>query len=114
MNALKFGGALALSLVLVACGEKQNTTLENRQGSDFGPTATQAGAVYSGTGEVKAIEGERLTISHGPIEGIGWPAMTMTFAAAPSRLAGLEQGDRIAFAFRQDGGRSVIASISKR
>ena len=114
MIAMKFGGALALSLLLAACGEQQNAGVENRQVSAAGPAAPQAGEIYSGAGQVKAIKGDQVTISHGPIEGIGWPAMTMTFTAGPSQLLGLGQGDEVAFSFRQQGSRSVITSIAKR
>ena len=114
MNALKVGGALALSLFLVACGEKQSAELESGRVSDPGPTASKAGASYSGAGEVTGTTGDQITISHGPIEGIGWPAMTMSFGAEPGQLAGLKPGDRVAFSFRQDGRRSVITSIAKQ
>lgn len=114
MNAMKLGGAFALSLLLVACGEKQNAGIENREGSDANLTASQSSEVYSGTGAVTAITGDQVTIAHGPIEGIGWPAMTMTFAAEPGDLAGLKTGDQVTFAFRQQDGKSIISSISKR
>ena len=112
MNASWFGGALALSLILAACGEKQNNG--NRQGSTAGPAASQAGDAYSGTGQVTAIAGDQVTISHGPIEGIGWPAMTMTFRAGSTAIAqGVRAGDRVSFAFRQDGSAYVLTSLSK-
>ena len=114
MTASRFGGALALSLILSACGEKQNAGLENRQGSVSDPAASQAGSVYSGTGEVTAVAGDRVTISHGPIEGIGWPAMTMTFqAGSPEMVQGLNIGDQVSFAFRPDGSAYTLTSLSK-
>ena len=114
MNVLKFGGAVALSLLLAGCGETQNAAVENHDGSDANLAASQTSEVFSGAGSVTAIAADRITISHGPIKGIGWPAMTMTFAADQSQVAGLRQGDRVTFAFHQQGGRSIITSISKR
>ncbi len=114
MNDMKLGGALALSLILAACGEKQNNGLENRQGSTADPAASQAGGVYSGTGEVTGIMGDKVTISHGPIEGIGWPAMTMTFGVPkPEAIAGLKAGDQVSFEFRKDGRGYALTSISR-
>jgi Cu(I)/Ag(I) efflux system protein CusF len=114
MNATKLGGALALSLLLAACGEKQNAGIENPEGSDANLTAPQSSKIYSGAGSVTAITRDQVTIAHGLIEGIGWPAMTMTFAAESSDLAPLKTGDQVTFAFRQQNGKSVIALISKR
>lgn len=104
---------MALALLLVACGEKQNPIPEGGHAA-ASPTPNAEAKTYSGTGTVQSITSDKVTIAHGPIDGIGWPAMTMTFAANPTQLAGFEQGDRVAFAFRQESGRSVIASIAKQ
>ena len=114
MNIMKFGGALALSLILAACGEQQNNGLENRKGSTAEPAAPQAAGVYFGSGDVTAVAGDQFTIAHGPVEGIGWPAMTMTFrAGAPEMVQGVSVGDRVSFSFRQDGSAYVLTSLSK-
>ena len=114
MNTMQVGGAVALSLLLVACGENRNAALENRRGADAGPAAPQASETYSATGEVTAIAGDQVTIAHGPVEGIGWPAMTMAFRAeSPEMARGVSVGDRVSFAFRQDGGAYALTSISK-
>lgn len=114
MNAMKFGGGLALSLLLAACGE-QNAGTENRQTAGAGPAASQAGEVHSAAGKVTAIAGDQVTIAHGPVEGIGWPAMTMTFRAGSADMArGVMAGDEVAFDFRQDGSAYVLTSLQKR
>ena len=53
----------------------------------------------SGIGTVSAVDPRSgtVTIAHGPIPGVGWPAMTMTFKAAPLVLTGLSKGKKIAF-----------------
>lgn len=109
---MQLGGAAALSLLLVACGEYKNPALENRQDTS---AASNAGAVYSAAGKVTAIAGDQVTISHGPVEGVGWPAMTMTFrAASPQMTQGVNVGDQVSFAFRQDGSAYVLTSLQKR
>ena len=110
---MQFGGAVALSLLLAACGEDKKATLDDRQGAEAGPAA-QAGEVHSASGEVTAIVGDQVTIAHGPVEGIGWPAMTMSFrAGSPEMVRGVSVGDRVSFAFRQDGVAYVLTSLSK-
>lgn len=110
---MQLGGALALSLLLAACGEDKNAAPGNRQAAEGGPAA-QAGEVHSASGKVTAISGDQVTIAHGPVEGIGWPAMTMSFrAGSPEMIKGVSVGDRVSFAFRQDGGAYLLTSISK-
>jgi Cu(I)/Ag(I) efflux system protein CusF len=53
-----------------------------------------------GTGVIRAIDpaAGTLTIQHGPIPVVSWPAMTMTFKARPaSLLKGLKVGEAIGF-----------------
>jgi len=114
MNTKQLGSALALSLLLAACGETQNNGSENRPTPEAGSGAPQSGETYSATGKVTAIAGDQVTISHGPVEGLGWPAMTMTFRAGPpGTVEGVSVGDRISFAFRADEEGYVLTSLSK-
>lgn len=109
---MQLGGALALPLLLVACGENRNAAPENRPDTNV---ASQAGATYSAAGTVTAIAGDQVTIAHGPVEGVGWPAMTMTFrASSPEMTQGFSAGDRVSFAFRQDGNAYALTSLQKR
>ena len=114
MKIMQFGGALALPLLIVACGQTQEAATENRQSPQAGSTAPEAGDVHSAAGEVTAIEGEQVTISHGPVESLGWPAMTMTFrAGSPEMVGQVSVGDRVAISFRQDDRGYVLTSLSK-
>jgi Cu(I)/Ag(I) efflux system periplasmic protein CusF len=69
-----------------------------------------------GTGTVNSVDvaAHKLSISHGPIPTIGWPAMTMDFAVAPSvDLHGVRPGARINFTIEQGDDRMyVIQSIT--
>lgn len=65
-------------------------------------------ARYEGEGTVEAIGDGALTLSHGPVSALKWPAMTMDFAVPPQGLPrGLAPGDKVAFEFRMadDGAR---------
>ena len=66
------------------------------------------------SGEVRKIEGNKVTLKHGPLKALGMPGMTMTFEAAdPAELAGLKVGDKVHFTPRSEGGKLVAAGISK-
>lgn len=52
-----------------------------------------------GAGQVKSIDARAgsVTLHHGPIPAINWPAMTMKFTASPATLKGLKSGQAVAF-----------------
>ena len=112
MNVIRSAGALVLALLIAACGEKQNAT-NDAANIAGGPTPNAVAEVYSGTGTIQSVAGNKVTIAHGPIEGIGWPAMTMTFTAPPG-MVGVKTGTSVDFSFRQDGGAYVLTSIRPR
>ena len=110
MKSVSFAGALALALAAAACGDT-GPSAQNSQGSAV-PIA--GAATYSATGSVTAIAGDRVSISHGPVDGLGWPAMTMTFRSPePAMLRGISVGDRVAFQFRQNGSDYPLTALSK-
>lgn len=109
---------------LAACGgpdaaDKENAAASPAQSSDgtmkSGPGASEAsGKVHTGNGDITAITDNKVTISHGPIPGIGWPSMTMPFSVgSPEVLQGLNIGDKVTFQFREAGSDHVITSINK-
>jgi Cu/Ag efflux protein CusF len=108
-------GAASVSLVLAACGDT-GTPAGQQQANQGTQTAARqtTSDVHSGEGDVTAVSGQQVTISHGPIEALGWPAMTMSFkAASPELLQGINVGDPVSFQFRQEQGSAVLTSISK-
>ncbi|HEY1448637.1 MAG TPA: copper-binding protein [Caulobacteraceae bacterium] len=75
-----------------------------------------ASAAKSGraTGVVKAIDPKAgtLTIQHGPIPGVGWPSMTMTFKSTPpSLLKGLKVGEKIGFDVKAQGAAAEVTAV---
>ncbi len=65
-----------------------------------------APGVYSAEGEVANVGNDELTLSHGPVPALKWPAMTMGFKNPPSGLPqGIAAGDSVHFEFiAKDGG----------
>jgi RND family efflux transporter MFP subunit len=91
------------------------------------PASTQAGASppakspkvgHRADGTVKALDAKAGTISiaHGPVESLNWPAMTMDFKAANDAIAaGAKPGATIAFEFVERGpGEWVITKVEAR
>lgn len=74
-----------------------------------------ASGVYSATGTVESIDADGITISHGPVPQLKWPAMTMGFSRPePNAFADLKPGDAIRFEFREGGAMDwTLVSVDK-
>lgn len=71
-------------------------------------------ALHNATGRITAINGDAVTIEHGPVASLDWPAMTMPFRLARADLGrGLRVGDSVTFRFRQVERAFVIDDIAK-
>jgi len=78
--------------------------MEARQSQPAPTAATDAPAIYRAEGKVESIDDDGITISHGPVPELKWPAMTMNFGKANSMtLTGLKPGDPVRFEFRKGG-----------
>jgi Cu(I)/Ag(I) efflux system protein CusF len=69
---------------------------------------------HKGTAVVKKVDpaGGRVTLAHGPIRSIDWPAMTMAFKVKDKALLDkLAVDKKIEFEFVQQGSDYVITSI---
>lgn len=79
------------------------------------PAATTK-AAYTGEGSVERIDAQAATVSlnHGAIETLKWPAMTMEFKLANAALLqGLKPGSRVTFEFVERGaGEWVVTRIA--
>jgi Cu(I)/Ag(I) efflux system membrane fusion protein len=66
------------------------------------PSATAT--VHEGEGKVESATADSLTISHGPVATMKWPAMTMGFAKSdPKAFADVHAGDTVHFRFKEGG-----------
>jgi Cu(I)/Ag(I) efflux system protein CusF len=76
--------------------------------------STSATAQAMGMGVIKSIDASagKVTIAHGPIAALNWPAMTMAFKASPELLAGVKEGDRVHFEFSSTEGGSTLSVLS--
>ncbi len=117
---------LAFPLALAACNSGQDTAdmndmpmAENEMmmdGEDM-PMMEPGSEMQtvSAEGTVTAIDAEAgtITVDHGPVPAIEWPAMTMAFEADEQLRSEVSVGEGIAFEFRTGSEGSVITSITK-
>ena len=70
-----------------------------------GASASAPAAVtHQAEGKVESVAPDGITISHGPVAALQWPAMTMGFAkAAPSAFPEIKPGDQVRFEFKEGG-----------
>lgn len=107
----KFVFATAVLLAAVsACGKSEQPTAPTADKIEL----SQAAETHSATGRVESLSGDKVTIAHGPVSSIGWPAMTMAFAAPAGTADGVAVGDEVEFSFHQDGSTYVLSSLAKR
>jgi len=108
-----YGMAPVLAASPVDHGQIDHSKMDHAQAP--APQVAQAAHVQ-GTGTVKSIDaaGHKVNLAHNPIPAIGWPAMTMDFAVAPSvDLKALKLGARVTFTMQRGGdGMYVIQSIA--
>ncbi len=102
--------ATLLAIPLAACGQAPST------GQAANTAAASEGKEGSGVGTITAIDAEtgKITLAHGPVAELEWPAMTMSFAGNPAKEQGLAVGDKVAFKFVWDGKTAQLISIEKR
>ena len=67
---------------------------------------------YQAEGVIEALNGDTITLSHGPVPELQWPAMTMDFALPPGGLpTGITSGDKVQIRFTVDDRGSHICQI---
>lgn len=71
--------------------------------------------IASVQGTVVAIDAEAgtITIDHGPVPELDWPAMTMGFTATEELQASVATDDAVTFTFQQTEGGYEIVSVEK-
>jgi Cu(I)/Ag(I) efflux system protein CusF len=102
---------LPLLLALAAFGASP-AFAQSHEGHDA-HAAAPAAKTGSGTGVIKAVDTKagKLTLHHGPVAALGWPAMTMDFKAAPDVLKGAKAGQKVKFT-AVDGETPEITALS--
>lgn len=76
--------------------------------------AAPAGA--QGSGVVKKIDAKAgaVTLQHGPIAALSWPAMTMAFKADAAQLKSVKVGQAVTFTVKTGGGAPEVVAIQPK
>jgi Cu(I)/Ag(I) efflux system protein CusF len=105
---------LAVSIVTPATGHAQSDSMRNMDTREKPAAAKSTPAkLHKAAGTVTKVDtaGSKVTIAHGPVESLKWPAMTMNFIVKDKALLGrLSSGKKIDFEFVQQGRDYVIIS----
>jgi Cu(I)/Ag(I) efflux system protein CusF len=113
-HLLALATILALTAAETATAQPAAKPMSDMKGMSSAPaSATKTG---KGTGVITEIDAKdaTLTIKHGPIASLGWPAMTMSFRAVPpALLTGLKVGQKIAFDTNPGNGLPEVTAIRK-
>lgn len=73
-----------------------------------------APSAHKGTGTVKSIDAAKgmVTLAHGPISSLNWPAMTMAFKLKDAALGrGIKAGDAVDFELVPSGSDYVVTRL---
>ena len=102
-RGLQLGQRVVVSSQFLIDSEASLKGIEARLNVEPPPTAANTATRHTGSARIEAIGRDTMTLSHGPVASLKWPAMTMDFklpkGGAPR---GLEAGDRIDFEFYMD------------
>ena len=119
---LMFTAMMALLIGLSGCDKKPEApkveapkaaaTAEAMSGMPM-PAGSKMG---KGSGTVTAIDTAKgtVTLDHGAIAELKWPAMEMGFTAKPEVLAGIKVGDKVSFEIDWDGMSGAVTALKKQ
>jgi Cu(I)/Ag(I) efflux system periplasmic protein CusF len=108
---------IALPLGLSACDKPAETPKAEAQADAKGEMAMSTEAkMAKGSGTVTAIDTAtgKITLDHGPIASLEWPAMKMGFDAKPEQLTGIAVGDMVDFDVNVTGSAGEVTAIKKK
>lgn len=110
---------VALSMMVVPAGWAQSGGMDMKNMDMMGMDKKKAPAKapevkhHQGVGTVTAVDNakNKVTIAHGPIQSMKWPAMTMAFGVKDKALLSkLSTGKKVEFEFTQEGTVYTITS----
>lgn len=105
---------IALPAALAGCDKKAEAPKAEASAEAMGDMAMPAEVKHGiGTGTVTAIDPAKgtVTLDHGEIAELQWPAMKMGFAAKPEVLKDVKVGDKVRFEIDWDGKAGTVTAI---
>ena len=110
-NCFSLAALLALFVATIPLSRAQGMSGMDMKG--MGADKKSEATSHKGVGTVKKVDraGGKVTITHGPIPTMKWPAMSMTFTVKDKALLGkLAPEKKVEFEFVQQGSDYVITS----
>ncbi|MBI3090439.1 MAG: efflux RND transporter periplasmic adaptor subunit [Candidatus Tectomicrobia bacterium] len=78
------------------------------------PAAMASTALHEADATIEAIEGNKITLAHGPFKTLAMPGMTMAYPLAnPALVQGLKVGDRVRIGVRQTDAGLVVERLEQ-
>ena len=111
---IALSAVLALSVAMIPSSRAQGMGGMDMKGMDMGKDKKSEAQSHKGVGTVKKVDpaAGKVTIAHGPIPTMQWPAMNMTFTVKDKALLGkFSQGKKVEFEFVEQGSSYVIKSV---
>jgi Cu(I)/Ag(I) efflux system protein CusF len=102
----------AMSVVAVSLAHAQSQGMGgmdmkgDMKGMDMKSEKKGKSQTHKGSGTVSKVDSEKgaITIAHGPVQSMKWPAMTMTFKVKDKKmLDNVKPGEKVDFSFVQSG-----------
>ena len=121
-KTLMIAALIALPVGLSGCDKKAEAPIaeapkaEATTGDMSGMAMSAGSKMGKGSGTVTAIDAAagKITLDHGAIPAVGWPAMKMGFSAKPDLLKGVVVGDQVDFDLTVSRSNGEVTSIRKR
>ena len=96
------------------CKDMMGKDKKGMEMQGMGADKKSEGKTHKGVGTVKKVDstGGKVTIAHGPIPTMKWPAMNMTFTVKDKALLGkFSQDKKVEFEFVEQGSDYVVTSV---
>jgi len=109
---MKIAVAAVFALALAVPAFAQMKDMDHMKGMDM--KSDKKAQAHKASGTVEKIDAAKgtVTISHGPVQSMNWPGMTMAFKAKDKKmLEQLKPGAKVDFEFQQRGKDYVVTRI---
>ena len=111
---------VALSVFIVPVARAQSQGMggmdmkSDGKGMDMKSEKKAKFQTHKGSGTVSKVDSEKgtITIAHGPVQSMNWPAMTMTFKVKDKKMLNkVKEGEKVDFSFVQSGKDYTITHV---
>jgi Cu/Ag efflux protein CusF len=112
---VRWGPLIAMAAAILGAGEVNAQGTAPGMNNMPGMGATQQAKTAAGVGTVIAVDpaDRKVTLDHGPMPEINWPAMKMEFTTAPSvDLSKVKPGDKVRFMLSGSGNSYIVQSVN--